>query len=397
MFVVVVLLLTGGHAKGLKWHDLKQLRNYQENAYILKKDVAYLELREYTRVKDSKEKMRHTETAFVMGKRPLNDFSASKVKRFKKLTPILSPQTNIRKFIFCDFYGCVEHIGNGFMIASDGRLWKMNEIADVWNYIEKINTPAKIQLALWLNGKHSGTRYRKVADGYEVIIEYYQTSCDGKLDYEENFTYSIYVDTYGNVSREKLLKHTKHEVQLLKKPAIYLYPKQKQKINVSLSINGAMTKSIPSYGKGWSVMVSTTGKIENKYDYLFYENTLKTIELPNEGWIKQGNELNVWFDSILPKLGLNAKETKQFKAYWLKVLDRDALYEIKLFSRSFLDKNITLTIDPKPDMLIRVIFNFKVIKEPYGIKEPNIITPKRSGFHVLEWGGMIGGENNADI
>ena len=139
-------------------------------------------------------------------------------------------------------------------------------------------------------------------------------------------------------------------------------------------------------------MVDTNGTIENRYDYLFYENTLKTVELPNEGWIKQGNVLDTWFDVILPKLGLNSKETEQFREYWLVELDKDALYEIKLFSLPFLSKNMTLTIDPKPDTLIRVIFNFKVIKETYEIKEPVITTPKRSGFHVLEWGGMIEGE-----
>ncbi len=40
-------------------------------------------------------------------------------------------------------------------------------------------------------------------------------------------------------------------------------------------------------------------------------------------------------------------------------------------------------------MFIRVIFNFKAIEKPYDFKEPSIITPVRSGFHVLEWGGMV--------
>ena len=390
--VLLLLLITGSYAKDAKWQTLKSLYDYSESAYELKDGVEYLELREYTRVKDSKEKMRHAETAFVMSRRPLSDFPPSKVKKFNKLTPILSKQTNIRKFTSCSPNGCGEHVGNGFMIASDGKLWKMNEIADVWNYIEKIDTPAKIQLALWLNGKRYGTRYRKVANGFEVIIEQYKSSCGGDEEYEEYFTYSVHVDHKGKVTQEKLLKHTKEKVQCLRKPAIYLYPLRKQKIDVSLVINGAITVSIPPYNKGWSVMVDTNGTIENRYDYLFYENTLNTIELPNEGWIKQGDVLDAWLDVVLPKLGLNPKEIEQFKVYWLKELDEDALYEIKLFSLPFLTKNMTLTIDPKPDTLIRVIFNFKVIKEPYEIKLPTIITPKRSGFHVLEWGGMIEGE-----
>ena len=176
---------------------------------------------------------------------------------------------------------------------------------------------------------------------------------------------------------------------MVKKPALYLYPQSRQKIDVSLHINGKMIASIPPYHQGWSVMVESDGTIDGKYDYLFYENTLKSIELPEEGWIKEGSEMNRWFGLILPKLGLNAKEMEQFKAYWLKELDKNRLYEIKLLSASFLEKNMTLTIDPKPDTLIRVIFSFRAIEEPYEIDVPKITTPKRTGFHALEWGGMM--------
>ncbi len=173
------------------------------------------------------------------------------------------------------------------------------------------------------------------------------------------------------------------------KPAIYLYPQKKQKIDVSLAINGSIVTSIPSYGKGWSVIVDTNGTIDNQYDYLFYENTLNTIELPQAGWIKKGSDLSEWFDVILPKLGLNKKEKKQFKEYWLKKLNKNSLYEIKLFSVEFLSKNMTLKIDPKPDTVIRVIFNFKRIKKQYELPSPVILIPKRVGFHVLEWGGRL--------
>ena len=80
---------------------------------------------------------------------------------------------------------------------------------------------------------------------------------------------------------------------------------------------------------------------------------------------------------------------EQFKEYWLGRLDKDSLYEIKLFSLQFLNKNMTLKIDPKPDTLIRVIFNFKRIEKRYKLQSPVITTPKRVGFHVLEWGGML--------
>jgi len=388
--IVLLLLLTVGlYAKGAKWHSLKPLYGYNNSSYVLKEGVAYLELREYTWKSSSLNENAHE--SFAMSRKPLSSFSKYKVKRFKNLAPILNNKTNIRKFKSCDYYGCLNHIGNGFMIDSNGRLWIMNEIADVWSFIERINTPAKIQLALWLYGKDQGVRYRKVANGYEVITEKYRSSCEKRV--EEFFVYSIHVNYNGKVTSQKLLKHTKRNAMCVKKPAIYLYPKKKQYVNVSLKINGNIIKSIPTYNKGWHVMVDTNGTIESKYDYLFYENSLKSIVLPNEGWIKRGDELHTWFDTILPKLGLNSKETREFKEYWLKRLKSNALYEIKLFSRSFLSKNMTLTIDPKPDTLIRVIFNFKKIDKPYKLKEPTITTPKRAGFHVLEWGGVLDSES----
>ena len=175
----------------------------------------------------------------------------------------------------------------------------------------------------------------------------------------------------------------------LKKPAIYLYPTKKEKITVSLKINGKLTKSIPKYKNGWSVIANKNGDIEGGYDYLFYENSLKQKELPSSGWIVKGSELKSWFENILPKLGLNNKEKTQFMEYWLKKLNSKKLYEIKLFSQEFLSKNVKLTISPKPDSIIRVIFNFKVIDKPYKLKTPIITTPKREGFNVLEWGGAL--------
>ena len=191
----------------------------------------------------------------------------------------------------------------------------------------------------------------------------------------------FFLSTFGCVSSEPTLT--------IDKPAIYLYPLKKQYIDVNLSINGKIIKSIPDYNNGWYVLVDTNGTIESKYDYLFYENTLKKVSLPKEGWIKESKELAIWFDGILKELGLNDKETMQFKEYWLERLKGDKLYKIKLFTRDFLDKNMTLIVSPKPDTTIRVIFSFEEITKKESIKEPIIITPKRVGFTLLEWGGMI--------
>ena len=124
-------------------------------------------------------------------------------------------------------------------------------------------------------------------------------------------------------------------------------------------------------------------------DYLFYENTLNQIELPEEGWVVAQKDLYTWFDDALPRLGLNEKETIQFKEYWLYELLDSPYYEIKLFSNEFLLENMKLSIDPDPDSTLRLIFNFKEIKDFKEIKNPQIKEFERNGFTVVEWGGRL--------
>jgi len=376
------------YAKGVKWKNLKPVHLYASTAFHLREEVKCLVLK--TCMTDDKDKRcvgKPFSTVSICSN-PLKYFNLKLIKRFKKLSPKASRKANIRKNLPS------HSLTDGFSIDSRGTIWRLNEVKDIIDILGEIDTPAEAQFLLWLNGKALAQRYRKVAKGYEVQIEKRVLSpCDAKKSYEEIFIYKRLIGKHGKVSNLKLVKHTKkelkHEYAEIKKPAIYLYPLKREKINVSLTINGEILRSTPAYKKGWSVMVDSNGTIEDTYDYLFYENTLKTITLPKEGWIKEGHALDRWFDVLLPKLGFNIKEAEQFKAYWLKELDRDKLYEIKCFSLPFLTQNMTLIIDPKPDILIRVIFHFKAIKEKYKIKNPTIITPKRVGFHVLEWGGMI--------
>jgi len=176
----------------------------------------------------------------------------------------------------------------------------------------------------------------------------------------------------------------------IKKPAIYLYPKQATYVDVSLGINGVITKSIPDYNQGWHVYAEPIGMIDNKYDYLFYEADIKNPKLTESGWVVDYNQLESWFKVNLPKLGLNVKETEQFIDYWIKELPFANYYEIKLLEQDFLSENMTLNINPKPDTLIRLEFYFKPLDKKTFITEPVIKTPIRKGFTVVEWGGILG-------
>jgi len=175
----------------------------------------------------------------------------------------------------------------------------------------------------------------------------------------------------------------------VRKPAVYLYPTKTSEIEVKIDVNGFITKAEPNYLTGWKVTAGPNGLIDSKFDYLFYETQLNKLELPKEGWIVKYSNLENWFDQNLPKVGLNKKESIQFKEYWLKELEESNYYEIKILEKSFLDENMNLIITPEPDTLIRLNFYFKPHSEKIELNEPTIETPKRNGFTVVEWGGIL--------
>jgi len=173
------------------------------------------------------------------------------------------------------------------------------------------------------------------------------------------------------------------------KPAIYLYPENNSVVRVKVIVNGEIIKSLPEYKNGWNIYASSSGLINGEYEYLFYEVQLNNLQLPSEGWVVKYDALPEWFDTNLERLGLNEKEKSQFENYWLKNLPKSEYYEIKLLSSEFLKKNMDLVINPQPDTVIRLEFSFKPLNKLEYLIEPNITTPVRKGFTVVEWGGLL--------
>ncbi len=50
-------------------------------------------------------------------------------------------------------------------------------------------------------------------------------------------------------------------------------------------------------------------------------------------------------------------------------------------------ENMPLEINPKPDMLIRVLMTFKGLDRPIEVEGQKLETPERNGFVAIEWGG----------
>lgn len=208
------------------------------------------------------------------------------------------------------------------------------------------------------------------------------------------------------------------------KPAVYLYPPKKQLVNVKVYPSGFLTYVDPPYDNdsGWTVWAEPDGKLQpindlpalpagrrfTIYNYLYFESKIRdeVIKKPTTGWVIKSEESKVWFapledhfNNILPKLGLNEQQTKDFIEYWKKALPFSPYYFVGIIDPENVDQIERLEITPKPDSINRVRVYFERLDAPITVQAPEIktINDERltiNDFRVVEWGGMVKNDPN---
>ncbi len=221
------------------------------------------------------------------------------------------------------------------------------------------------------------------------------------------------------------------------KPAVYLYPPTKQAVNVKVYPQGFLTYTDPLYDSktGWIVDAYPDGNITTAYSlqpkdypYLYYESKIKDefINKPTKGWVVQSSvvsprssewfgPLEKQFNDVLPKLGLNSVQTKDFIEYWKKALPYSPYYFVGVVDPANVDQIERLEITPKPDYINRVRIYFERLDTPKVVEAPVIVDQRISGlanqkgknlsnqlisqsanllFRVVEWGGMVKNDPN---
>jgi Leucine-rich repeat (LRR) protein len=182
-----------------------------------------------------------------------------------------------------------------------------------------------------------------------------------------------------------------HSTECAEKPNIYLYPEKTEDLSVYVTPKGKITKSIPEYNEGWKVTVDPSGKIDNTYDFLFYEASLNYRFTLNKGWIVNKDNFNEEMNNILTSIGLNSKEKADFIEYWSKRLNwQNNRYVAYYLDPKEINEAIKLNFSKEPDSILRVFFYFVPLKDNDNleIKKPEIQQFKRNGFTVVEWGGI---------
>jgi hypothetical protein len=195
----------------------------------------------------------------------------------------------------------------------------------------------------------------------------------------------------------RIIKFTRKDILPMAecgKPVIYLYPEKTTRVSVKVAPVGGFSFTDPDYGTGWNVIAKPNGELteakSNKvYPYLFWEGRGGLYRAPTLGWVVKQADVSSFLDDKLAQLGLNAKETTDFKEFWLPRMQGAPYYLVGFWDNPMMNQIAPLNITPKPDTVIRILMDFKPLQQPINVKAPTIRTPERKGFTVIEWGGVI--------
>ncbi|TCK98748.1 hypothetical protein EDC19_1183 [Natranaerovirga hydrolytica] len=178
------------------------------------------------------------------------------------------------------------------------------------------------------------------------------------------------------------------------KPVIYLYPQEKTKINIELEFDGELTFTYPEYKNSWQVIADPNGNIYTEdgkeYSYLFWEGRSDYSWEINEGFVVEGSNTVEFLQNTLEEMGLIPKEYNDFIVYWAPLMQENK-YNLIHFAGEEYEALAKLSIEPKPDEILRVFMVYQALEEPVTVKKQQLKPFERKGFTVIEWGGaMIG-------
>ena len=177
------------------------------------------------------------------------------------------------------------------------------------------------------------------------------------------------------------------------KPVIYLYPTAETKVTVKLENKDNIIYSYPKYVDGWNVVARPDGTLTdldtNRELYsLYYESeNIYNYDVTDEGFIVKGEDTISFLEEKLEVLGLNERETEEFIIYWLPQLENNKYNYIRFATKEEIEKNMPISYSMTPDSEIRILMTYKPLNKEIEVKEQKLVTPERTGFTVVEWGG----------
>lgn len=177
------------------------------------------------------------------------------------------------------------------------------------------------------------------------------------------------------------------------KPNIYIYPQQALDLAISLDFpkGGGVVASIPDYGSGWQVRVTPEGRINDRFDYLFYESKQPDEWQDRTGWVVAKDSLEHFFTTNLQAYHFQDNEINDFNIYWLPRLKDHPYYKIYPQEAPVINALIQVRFSQAPDHFLRLFYLIEGVDQQPPPPEPHVIgnTVLRTGYHAAEWGVVL--------
>ena len=270
--------------------------------------------------------------------------------------------------------------GGGDLFVSDAELGSLKAVGTVLGG-QSIYTPADLK------------NNDLVKARYDNWFPDYSTTTKPSLDeYIRRFPVPFFVRRNAFGVWETYASDKAGVIAECGKPVIYLYPEKTTKISVALPSFVNVTKSEPAYpAKGWNVIAQPNGTLTyngSKYDSLFWEGTGVGYETPKQGFIVKDGDVAGFLKTTLPKYGLNQKEIADFMEFWVPKFAGAPYYRISFLTTDW-NKAAPLHVSPAPRTSIRLFMDWSKLSGPATIAAPQIVTPSRDGYTLVEWGGLL--------
>lgn len=221
MFLVALSSCNNSVTPDTPWKPLKPLKAYQSKDFKFDDAIDYLEIRQYEkttegsrtpngrRVVNDYDPKKYTRL-FSYVRKPLNAFEKQTVAAFKSKAPVINDATDIKKKGLFGMTFSRSNRSNAFYINNKNQVGRFNKKRELISALGNIDTPAELQLVVWLEKDSEGKKYRKVSDGYEVISEY--SNQLHNLGECGHFTHQVHIGKNGKILSYKLLEKKDNEV-----------------------------------------------------------------------------------------------------------------------------------------------------------------------------------------
>lgn len=204
---------------------------------------------------------------------------------------------------------------------------------------------------------------------------------------DSKWWYICYNGTYGYASSDYLHACSGG----IEKPVIYLYPEKETEVSINLEIsNGELMFTYPEYKNGWNVTAYPDSQIKdssgNNYSYIFWDAEINEPMDFSTGFVVEGKDTLEFLNEKLEYMGLNENEKNEFIVYWVPRMMKNR-YNLISFQMENYEEMAKLTVNPKPDSMLRVFMAFKPLDEKISVPEQKLDRFERKGFALVEWGG----------